>query len=54
MKKTYQIPETKVRIPSLILCQLSTSETPADPGAGVDSKERFEEEEEKGFGQYQW
>ena len=53
MKKSYLIPETIVRVPSLTLCQLSTSETPADPGAGVDSKERIEEEE-KGFGQYQW
>ena len=57
MKKSYLIPETKVRIPSLALCQvqqLSTDpNTPADPNQPAGSKERYEEEE-KGFGQYQW
>ena len=53
MKKSYLIPETIVRVPSLTLCQLNTSDTPADPSVPVDSKERYEEDE-KGFGQYQW
>ena len=53
MKKSYLIPETIVRVPSLTLCQLNTSDTPANPQVPVDSKERYEEEE-KGFGQYQW
>ena len=53
MKKIYLIPKTIVRVPSLTLCQLSTSDTPANPQVPVDSKERHEEEE-KGFGQYQW
>ena len=54
MKKTYLIPETFVRVPSLTLCQLSTSDTPADPRIDVDTKERYEDEDEKGFGHYQW
>ena len=54
MKKTYLIPETFVRVPSLTLCQLSTSDTPAQPGQPVESKERYEDEDEKGFGHYQW
>ena len=53
MKKVYLIPKTIVRVPSLTLCQLNTSDTPADPPVPVDSKERYEEDE-KGFGQYQW
>ena len=53
MKKVYLIPETIVRVPSLTLCQLNISDTNADPSVAVDSKERYEEEE-KGFGQYQW
>ena len=52
MKKVYLIPQTIVRVPSLTLCQLNTSDTPAD-NSPVESKERYEEEE-KGFGQYQW
>ena len=53
MKKVCLIPETLVRVPSLTLCQLNTSDTPADPTKPAESKERYEEEE-KGFGQYQW
>ena len=55
MKKTYQNPETKVRLNTLDLaiCQPTVSNDPAVPDAGVDSKERYDEEE-KGFGQYQW
>jgi hypothetical protein len=54
MKKTYLIPETKVRIPSLTLCQmLDVSDEDATPG-GNESKERYEDEDEKGFGHYQW
>ena len=52
MKKVYLIPNTIVRVPSLTLCQLNTSDTPADDSP-VESKERYEEDE-KGFGQYQW
>lgn len=54
MKKTYLIPETKVRIPSLTLCQmLDVSDEEATSG-GNESKERYEDEDEKGFGHYQW
>ena len=54
MKKTYQNPETKVRLNALDLaiCQPTLSNDSAQPG-GNESKERYEEEE-KGFGQYQW
>ena len=55
MKKVYLIPETLVRVPSLILCELSTSDTEANPNLPVpeEGKERYEEEEE-GYGHYQW
>jgi hypothetical protein len=55
MKKTYLIPETLVRKSLLMQTyMLDLSNTPADPGAGVDTKERYEGEDEKGYGQYQW
>ena len=56
MKKTYLIPETKVRHSALNLtiCQPSLSGNPAQPGQPVESKERYEDEDEKGFGHYQW
>ena len=56
MKKTYQNPETKVRLNTLDLaiCQPTLSDNPADPTLPepVEGKGRFEDE--KGFGQYQW
>ncbi len=56
MKKTYLIPETKVRHSALNLtiCQPSLNDNPAQPGQPVESKERYEDEDEKGFGHYQW
>ena len=54
MKKVYLIPETSVRKPLLLsICQLSTSDTPANPDQPGESKERYDDEE-KGFGSYQW
>ena len=55
MKKTYQNPETKVRLNTLDLaiCQPTLSNDSANPDAGVEGKERYEEEEPS-FGQYQW
>ena len=53
MKKVYLIPETSVRKPLLLsICQLSTSDTPADPSQPGEGKERFDDE--KGFGSYEW
>lgn len=55
MKKVYLIPETSVRKPILLsICQLSITETPADPTlpVPVEGKERVDEE--KGFGSYEW
>ena len=55
MKKLYLIPETIVRKSLLMQTYMLdiSPDTSADPEAGVDSKERYEEEE-KGFGHYQW
>ena len=55
MKKVYLIPETIVRKPLLMQTYMLdiSPDTPAVPGVDVESKERYEEEE-KGFGQYQW
>ena len=57
MKKSYLIPETIVRKSLLMqtyMLDISPG-TPADPNLPepVEGKERYEEDE-KGFGQYQW
>ena len=55
MKKVYLIPETIVRKSLLMQTYMLdiSPNTSANPNADVESKERYEEEE-KGFGQYQW
>ena len=55
MKKSYLIPETIVRKSFLMQTYMLdiSPDTSADPNAGVDSKERYDEDE-KGFGHYQW
>ena len=58
MKKTYLIPETLVRKSLLMqtyMLEISPGKS-ADPTLPepVESKERYEGEDEKGYGQYQW
>jgi len=53
MKKAYIIPETMVKKSLLLNCvMLDISGEEASSG-GNESKERYEEEE-KGFGSYEW
>ncbi len=54
MKKIYQTPATKVKETLLLNAMMLTisDNTPADPGSGVEGKERVDEE--KGFGSYEW
>lgn len=52
-KQTYLRPETAVNILSHdSLCQLTTSDTPADPNIPIDSKSRAGEDED--FGDNLW